>query len=279
MITPQKATVRLFYDEMWNKADKRRIPEIFHPDFRFRGSLGSELVGHDQFGGYVDDVVRALPDFVCKTLEMTEEDDRVVARMLFHGSHRGVLFGYAPTGKRVSWHGSAHFKFRHDKVEELWVLGDVHGLRQALQANATPMIPFATMPFRAAQTAAALDGSDVRVLLGLKDGGMAHFELAPGRISRAVTHRTVEEIWVCVSGCGEMWRRQGEREAVVRVEPGVCLTIPLGTHFQFRALGREPLGIVAVTMPPWPGDGEATVVPGRWQPSVPEEAAAPGRHS
>lgn len=125
----------------------------------------------------------------------------------------------------------------------------------------------------------ALDGSDVRVLLGLQGGAMAHFELAPGQTSRAVTHRTVEEIWVCVSGRGEMWRRQGEQEEVVRVEPGVCLTIPLGTHFQFRALGREPLGAVAVTMPPWPGDGEATVVAGRWQPTVPAATAAPARHS
>jgi len=125
----------------------------------------------------------------------------------------------------------------------------------------------------------ALDGSDVRVLLGLKGGAMAHFELAPGQTSRAVTHRTVEEIWVCVSGRGEMWRRQGEREEVVRVEPGVCLTIPLGTHFQFRALGRKPLGAVAITMPPWPGDGEATVVAGKWQPTVPVATAAPERHS
>lgn len=125
----------------------------------------------------------------------------------------------------------------------------------------------------------ALDGSDVRVLLGLQGGAMAHFELAPGQTSRAVTHRTVEEIWVCVSGRGEMWRRQGEQEEVVRVEPGVCLTIPLGTHFQFRALGREPLGAVAVTMPPWPGDGEATVVTGKWQPTVPAGTAAPARHS
>ena len=134
-MSPQKSMVRLFYDEMWNKADKSRIPEIFHPDFSFRGSLGPVLIGHEQFGGYVDDVVRALPDFVCEILEMTEEDERVVARMLFHGSHRGELMGYAPTGERVQWHGSAHFKFRDGLVAELWVLGDVHGLLQALNAN------------------------------------------------------------------------------------------------------------------------------------------------
>ena len=54
-MTAQTDIVRLFYDEMWNRADKSRIPEVFHPDFTFRGSLGPVLVGHDQFAGYVDD--------------------------------------------------------------------------------------------------------------------------------------------------------------------------------------------------------------------------------
>ena len=38
----------------------------------------------------------------------------------------------------------------------------------------------------------APDGSDVRVLLGLSSGGVAHFELGPGETSRAVTHNTVD---------------------------------------------------------------------------------------
>jgi mannose-6-phosphate isomerase-like protein (cupin superfamily) len=119
------------------------------------------------------------------------------------------------------------------------------------------------------RTAVAPDGSDVRVLLSLELGGMAHFELPPGQTSTAVSHRTVEEIWLFLSGRGEMWRRQGQREEIVVVEAGVCLTIPLGTHFQFRSLGPQPLAAVGVTMPPWPGEGEATPVQGPWQPTVP----------
>ncbi len=134
-MTAQTDIVRLFYDEMWNKADKTRIPEIFHPDFTFRGSLGPVLVGHAQFADYVDDIVRALPDFVCDILETTEQGDRVVAKMLFHGSHRAEMLGYAPTGLRVAWHGSAHFTFREGLVADLWVLGDVHGLMAKLEAN------------------------------------------------------------------------------------------------------------------------------------------------
>jgi len=52
--------------------------------------------------------------------------------------------------------------------------------------------------------AVAPDGSDVRILLGLRGGGMAHFELPPGQTSSAVTHKTVEEIWFFLSGRGQM---------------------------------------------------------------------------
>ena len=132
-LSQRKAIVRLFYDEMWNKADKTRIPEIFHADFAFRGSLGPVLTGHGEFAGYVDDVVRALPDFTCDILEMTEEGDRVVARMRFRGTHRGPMFGCGSTGRRVEWSGSAHFRFDGDRVRDLWVLGDVHGLLAQLR--------------------------------------------------------------------------------------------------------------------------------------------------
>jgi len=128
------------------------------------------------------------------------------------------------------------------------------------------MSDFATMRLPAEPTTVAPDGSDVRVLLGLRAGGMAHFRLGPGAVAKAVAHRTVEEVWYIVAGRGEMWRRQGAREETVALEPGVCLTIPLGTHFQFRAAASEGIEAVAITMPPWPGDGEAYEVAGPWPP-------------
>ena len=126
------------------------------------------------------------------------------------------------------------------------------------------MTGFETTRLPAGRDVVAPDGSDVRILLGLRGGGLAHFTLAPGQTSVAVAHRTVEEIWFVTSGRGEMWRKQGQREQIVVLQPGVCVSIPLGTHFQFRALGGEPLTAVAVTMPPWPGDGEAYDVTGAW---------------
>jgi len=113
----------------------------------------------------------------------------------------------------------------------------------------------------------APDGSDVRVLARTERGSMAHFELAPGCASAAIRHRTVDEIWFVLSGRGEIWRKQGNREDIVALEPGVSVTIPVGTHFQFRASGDTALEAIGVTMPPWPGDTEAVPVPGKWKAS------------
>jgi mannose-6-phosphate isomerase-like protein (cupin superfamily) len=96
---------------------------------------------------------------------------------------------------------------------------------------------------------------------------MSHFRLNAGQVAKAITHRTVEEIWFIVTGRGEMWRKQGEHEETVLLEPGVCLTIPLDTHFQFRASATEAFSAIGVTMPPWPGKEEAVHVAGPWLPS------------
>ncbi|HEY6793495.1 MAG TPA: cupin domain-containing protein [Kineosporiaceae bacterium] len=131
------------------------------------------------------------------------------------------------------------------------------------------MTSFETMPLPADPSAVAPDGSQVRVLLRLAGGSMAHFELATGQVSVAVRHRTVEEVWYLLGGTGRMWRRSRDGTAdVVALAEGICLTIPVGTEFQFRADEDGPLTAVAVTMPPWPGADEAEIVTGLWTPSA-----------
>jgi predicted ester cyclase len=129
----QKDIVRIFYKEMWDKADKSRIPEIFHEGFTFRGSLGPVLVGHAQFAGYVDWVTGALGDYTSDILELVEEGNKVSGKLRFHGHHRKELFGVAPSGRHVWWHGAPIFTFEGRKVQDLWVLGDIHGLIERLR--------------------------------------------------------------------------------------------------------------------------------------------------
>lgn len=128
--------------------------------------------------------------------------------------------------------------------------------------------PYTTTLLRDHADALAPDGSEVRLLVDLSRGSMAHFTLPAGKVSRPVRHRTIEELWYIVEGEGEMWRGQGEEEDIVTLKPGVALSIPTGCSFQFRAGANTALKAVGVAMPPWPGEHEAAPAKGPWEPSV-----------
>ena len=133
--TIHKEVVRRFYEDAWNRHDLTRLGDILAPHFSFRGSLGPELTGHAAFAAYVDAVHASLADYRCDIVELVGEGEKVVARMRFHGQHRGPLLGFAATGRRVDWAGSAHFTFAGGKVADLWVLGDLCGLIKQLSPD------------------------------------------------------------------------------------------------------------------------------------------------
>ncbi len=130
-----KTQVERFYQEIWDRHDFTHINEILHEDFSFRGSLGPSMHGQIAFRQYVDRVHQSLQDYRCIIEVLVEEGDRVFARMLFRGIHRDSFLGFAPTGKPVSWAGSALFTFDLNRVRDLWVLGDLKALESQLRAN------------------------------------------------------------------------------------------------------------------------------------------------
>jgi mannose-6-phosphate isomerase-like protein (cupin superfamily) len=100
--------------------------------------------------------------------------------------------------------------------------------------------------------------------LEFNSGGLAHCRLHANRTGSAVRHQTVQEIWYRLSGQGEIWRKSESESEVTRLEPGICVSIPVGTSFQFRNIGNEPLELMIATMPRWPGQQEAVAVQGLW---------------
>jgi len=132
-----RTVVESFYADIWNRHDKSKIPTLLCADLTFRGSLGQAKTGHDGFASYLDHVHEVLDEFRCDILDLVIDDPRAFARMRFSGIHRGEVFGYRPTGKRVEWAGAALFIFKGGRVADLWVLGDVHGLLQLLERNAS----------------------------------------------------------------------------------------------------------------------------------------------
>lgn len=126
-------------------------------------------------------------------------------------------------------------------------------------------LQFETRPLPQELNDLAPDGSEIRQLPDTNFGGLAHCTLPPESVSKPVYHKTVEEIWYFLEGQGQVWRKQDDREEVVDVHAGTSLTIPVGTYFQFRNTGKEPLRFVITSMPSRPGKDETvTLEKGYW---------------
>jgi mannose-6-phosphate isomerase-like protein (cupin superfamily) len=110
----------------------------------------------------------------------------------------------------------------------------------------------------------APDNSEIRLLLRMKGGNMWHCKLPQGETSKAIFHRSVDEMWFFISGNGLVWRSEKNFQKTVEVKQGTCITIPARTKFQFRNAGTNDLEFIGVTMPPWPGSQEAQETVGKW---------------
>jgi steroid delta-isomerase-like uncharacterized protein len=127
-----KALVRRYYEEMWNRWDFALADKLVSEEVAFRGSLGITVHGREGFKEYMRAVRRAFPDFHNHVEELVAEDDRVVARLTYTGTHEGELFSIRATGRRVTYVGVAIFRIAAGHVAEGWVLGDLHGLVQQI---------------------------------------------------------------------------------------------------------------------------------------------------
>ena len=133
-----KRLIHRFYDEMWNPWNFAKAEELLAEGIVFRGSLGTETRGREEFRGYMRKVRSAFPDFHNAVEEMIAEQDRVVVRALYSGTHRGELFAVAPTGKRIAYAGAAFFRIADGKVAEGWVLGDLLSVLRQIGASTIP---------------------------------------------------------------------------------------------------------------------------------------------
>jgi mannose-6-phosphate isomerase-like protein (cupin superfamily) len=123
-------------------------------------------------------------------------------------------------------------------------------------------------PCATGQAEIAPDGSTVRVLTRTQRASVVHCSLAPGAISRAVRHQSVEEIWYCLHGNGRLWRGNADGARTEALVPGALFTLAPQTCFQFRNDGHNDLEILITTVPAWPGDHEARECEPYWTPSV-----------
>ena len=108
-------------------------------------------------------------------------------------------------------------------------------------------------------------GADIRYLMDGEYGNMIHSTVPPNQINKATVHATVDEFWYVLEGHGEIWRDDGTESSITVLVPGTSIDIRAGTAFQYRNVSEVVLKFICVSMPPWPGDSEATFVEGEWQ--------------
>lgn len=124
--------VRRFYRDLWNRWDDGAVDDVLSDDFTFRGSLGIETVGREEWRRYRDHVRAGSSDFHNEVLTLVVQGDRAAARLRYTGTHSGPLVGVEATGRTFSYSGAAFFAADRGRLTSAWVLGDLAGLREQL---------------------------------------------------------------------------------------------------------------------------------------------------
>jgi steroid delta-isomerase-like uncharacterized protein len=121
-----KALVRRQIEDVWNN-DHREAMLTYWDEMAAADLLHGHTLLHTAF-----------PDFHITIEDIIAEADKVVTRMLFHGTHQGPFFGIPPTGKYVEWGAIRIYRIADGKLVETWAMQDRLGLMQQLGAVLPP---------------------------------------------------------------------------------------------------------------------------------------------
>ncbi|HXW90968.1 MAG TPA: ester cyclase [Terriglobales bacterium] len=102
MSEANKSLVRRWIEEVINKGNLHAVDEIVANDYVYQEPTVGERRGKAAARELVTMYRTAFPDIKLTIEEQIAEGDKVVTRTSGSGTHRGELFGTAPTGKRVT---------------------------------------------------------------------------------------------------------------------------------------------------------------------------------
>ena len=132
MSEENKALIRRYFEEVWNKHNLDAIDEIYAPGY----------VNHDAPPGIPGDVeglkaligayLSAFPDLKVTNDLLLADGDKVVVRNTATGTHTGQLMEIPATGKQIETHAIGIFGVSGGKIVESWVASDQMSLMQQL---------------------------------------------------------------------------------------------------------------------------------------------------
>lgn len=140
-VTQNKAAVRRFTDEVFNKGQVAVIDELCAPNLQYHEPGISDVHGSKDLKRYVSAVRTAFPDLRVTIDDEITEGDQVVTRYTMRGTNTGD-FAFAKmklpaTGKKIAVSGIDITRFSGGKAVEVWEQPDNLGLFQQLGLAAT----------------------------------------------------------------------------------------------------------------------------------------------
>ena len=98
------------------RRDFGTIRQMLHPDYSFTSGDGQRQEGIEAAIGVIDMYTKALPDMKMDIQQMNVSGNIVTTEFVCHGTHRGELFGVAPTNRQVTFSVCNIVEFRDGKV-------------------------------------------------------------------------------------------------------------------------------------------------------------------
>jgi len=118
-----KALLKRWFEEVWNKGRADAVEEMFAADGIAHGlsdDAGNPLRGPEGFKEFHTKFRTAFPDMRVTIEDMIAEGDKVAARCSVRGRHSGDSLGFAATYARVEFSGITIIRVKDGKIVEGW---------------------------------------------------------------------------------------------------------------------------------------------------------------
>jgi steroid delta-isomerase-like uncharacterized protein len=132
MSTEQNKSAVRHFNDAFNAGDLDSAITVFAPNAIVHNSGAPDplnVEGFKQFGGVF---LTAFPGGQLTVEELIEENDKVVSRVTYRGTHTGDMMGIPPTGKSVTVSATIIDQFANGKIVESWRLFDQMSMMQQL---------------------------------------------------------------------------------------------------------------------------------------------------
>lgn len=116
--------IRNLIREFFNSHNPAVAPRFFTPDFRWHGGSVGEFSGVENYAQAMTGFWCALPDAHATELDAFQTGDRVVARFVVEATHKGPLWGVAPTNRKTRWDATMIYRLENGKIAEQWAAED-----------------------------------------------------------------------------------------------------------------------------------------------------------